>query len=960
MFERKPLAVAIQRVFSGVAIAATAATPAIIQAQDLEEVTVTGSRIAQDPNLVTSSPVTTVNSEEFAFRGVIRVEDLMNDLPAIIPELTANESNGATGSATLDLRGLGSERTLVLTNGHRMGFGDVFALAPDINQIPGGLIERVEVLTGGASTVYGSDAMAGVVNFVMNDDFEGIQVDYQYSAYDTSADSDIAADIAGSGFIFPDDEFNGDSHNIDLIVGVNSPDGKGNVTAYIGYRNVDPVIQGTRDFSACALNGNVGQGCGGSATIPTGLFSDFAGNYYTVSGTDFIPWDFSFYNYAPPNHIQRPDERYTGGLFAHYEVNEHIEGYAEFMFMDDQSNAQIAPSGAFFVTNTISCDNPFMSAQQAATINGLGYACVPGAGDVVPWYIGRRNVEGGFRNDDLGHTAYRSLVGIRGDITDDWSYDVFANFARTKLTEQYNSDLSTTRIIRALDVVDVGGVPTCQSVVDGSDPTCVPWNIFQTGGVTQAALNYIYIDLYSSGRLKQDQYVGFVSGDLTNMGIVSPWADDGMQIVLGGEYRDEYMSYDPDQGYNSGDGAGQGGPTADVFGGNNTTEFFMEAKIPVVQGREWMESLSLDVGYRYSDYEVGGTTDTWKFAGEWTIVDAFKLRGSYSKASRVANLRELYLPNNLSLWGGSDPCAGAAPTQSAAQCANSGVTAAQYGTIPDNPAGQYNQILGGNIDLAPETSDSWTVGAVIVPDDYIPGLTFSVDYWSITVEDAIDNLDAQTTVNQCGLTGDASLCALINRGANGNLWIGSSATSPNVVATNVNIAFYEVSGIDLVGTYSYDVGDYGSLDFTLRGTWIDSAEQQLTPVSPINVCEGTWGNECGRPTPEWKHVFNVNWNTPWNIVGNLGWRYIGSVDEYDLGRYNADSYHYIDMSMSYTPTWIGYGETTFRIGANNLLDQDPPTSGHFNDVSVYGNGNTIPGTWDAMGRNFFIGVTQRF
>lgn len=965
MFQRKPLSLAIQRAMSGVAIAATAASlPTAAQAQDtLEEVIVTGSRIAQDPNLITSSPVTTVQSQELVFRGVIRVEDLINDLPAIIPELTANESNGATGTATLDLRGLGSDRTLVLTNGHRMGFGDVFALAPDINQVPGSLIERVEVLTGGASTTYGSDAMAGVVNFVMRDDFEGVQINYQYSAYNHSQGNDtVQGDIANSGFIQADDSvWDGDAHNIDLIVGVNSPDGKGNITAYIGYREVDPVIQADRDYSVCALNANVGEGCGGSATLPTGLFSDFLGSYYTVQGTNFIPWDFSYYNYAPSNHYQRPDERWTGGLFGHYELNQHVEGYAEFQFMDDYSNAQIAPSGAFFVTNQISCDNPYLSAQQAATINGLGYPCVPGAGDVVPWYIGRRNVEGGFRNDDIEHTSWRSLVGIRGQINDDWSYDAFVNFSRTKLTEQYNNDLSTTRIIRALDVVDVGGVPTCQSVVDGSDPNCVPWNIFQTDGVTQAALNYLYIDLYSKGRLKQNQYVGFLNGDLTNMGMVSPWAEDGVQIVLGGEYRDESMNYDPDQGYNSGDGAGQGGPTADVSGGNSVGEFFMEMKIPIVQGMDWIQSLTADVGYRYSDYSIGGTTDTYKFSGEWTVVDAFKLRGGYSRASRVANIRELFEPRNLSLWSGSDPCAGATPSQTQAQCANSGVTAAQYGSVPDNPAGQYNQISGGNIALIPETSDSFTIGAVVDMGDYIPNLQFSVDYWSIQIEDAIDDLDAQFTINQCGLTGDPAYCTLVNRAStNGNVWIGSSATAPHVVATNVNIGFFEVSGIDLIANYSYDIGEYGSLDFNFRGTWIDKADQQLSPGAAIDHCVGTWGNECGRPTPEWKHVFNTTWNTPWNIVGNMAWRYVGEVDEYDLNRYTADGQHYLDMSLTYTPTWLDIGQTTFQVGANNILDSDPPVSGYFGDLSVYGNGNTVPGTWDALGRYFFIGLSQKF
>src|SRR5690606_30039830 len=207
MSRNTQLSVAVHRAISGLAIATTAvAVPAIAQQAEqpdrqLEEITVTGSRIATDANLLSSSPVSRIEAEELTYRGITRVEDLVNDLPQMTPEFTSNDSNGATGTATLDLRGLGSDRTLVLVNGHRMGFGDPFALAPDINQVPGALIERVEILTGGASSTYGSDAMAGVVNFIMKDDFEGFQLDFQYSGYQHSqGNSGIQQAIDDLGF----------------------------------------------------------------------------------------------------------------------------------------------------------------------------------------------------------------------------------------------------------------------------------------------------------------------------------------------------------------------------------------------------------------------------------------------------------------------------------------------------------------------------------------------------------------------------------------------------------------------------------------------------------------------------------------------------------------------------------------------------------------------------------------
>lgn len=960
MVRKNPLAAAVNRALYGVAAVTTATIPALTQAQDdgapaaLEEITVTGSRIATDANLVTSSPVSTVRPEEIGHRGITRVEDLVNDLPQIVPELTSTESNGATGTATLDLRGLTSVRTLVLTNGHRMGFGDPFALAPDVNQIPGALIERVELLTGGASSTYGSDAVAGVVNFIMKSDFEGFQLDFQVSGYDSGDDNTgVQADIDAAGFE-QGGESSGTSQDINLIVGVNSGDGRGNVTGYMGYRSINAIKHGDRDFSACALSSNSadGTGCGGSATIPTGLFTPFNGvDYFTVAGDQFVPWDYTYYNYGPLNFFQRPDERFTGGAFGHYEIAPALEGYAEFMFMDDQSDAQIAPSGAFFVTSTIPCENPLLSPQQFGVLGCTSTA------DIAPFYIGRRNVEGGPRNQDLRHTSFRSLAGFRGDFGNGWSYDFFANFSRLNYSNVYENDLSITRIGRALDVVDDGmGNPVCRSVVDGSDPACVPWNLFQTGGVTDAAINYLVLPLFANADLDMNQVVGYVAGDLTDYGVVIPTASDGLQVVFGAEYRDESFNFVPDFGYTSGDGAGQGGPIPAVSGELWVKEFFTELKVPIVQDRPGIRSLSLDLRYRFSDYETDVDTDTWNIGGEYTPIDGLMFRGGISRAVRHANISELFTPQALGLWAGTDPCAGAMPELSAAQCANSGVTAAQYGSIPVSPAGQYNRITGGNPDLVPEESDSTTVGFVFTPSGFAEGLTLSVDYWSIEVEDAIaTGIGEEFTIRECGATGDAAFCSLISRGPNGNLWIGGA----NVLSTQVNIGFFDTAGYDVAGTYSMDVGRHG-LDFNLRTTYLDKFDQQPVPGAPTEECAGQWGGSCTRPRPEWKTTFSTNWTPPgqaFRIGASL--RYISAMDEFALDRFTAGSKTYIDMSANWMPDW-GWGNTEFNAGVTNITDNDPPVNGLINNVSVYSNGNTIPGTWDALGRYWFVGFRQGF
>ena len=927
-------------------------------AADVGTIVVTGSRIGTDPNLVTSSPVTTVNAAEITQRGVTRIEDLVNDLPQVVPEFTANDSNGATGTATLDLRGAGSDRTLVLTNGHRMGFGDPFQLAPDVNQVPSALIERVEVLTGGASSTYGSDAVAGVVNFIMKQDFEGFQINYQYAGFQHEQGNDtVQADIDAAGFVqAPDDVTDGSTMTIDLLMGVNSADGRGNVTAYLGYRDINALLQSERDFSACSLDSDTGRGCVGSATSAEGLFTPFDGvNYFTVEGDQFVP-GIPYYNYGPLNYFQRPDERYTGGVFGHYEVSEKFEGYAEFQVMDDRSLAQIAPSGNFFVTTTLNCSNPLLSAQQFATLG-----CTSPA-DVVPWYVGRRNVEGGPRFDDLRHTSYRLLGGMRGNLTENWDYDVFANFSRLVYSETYQNDMSTTRIIRALDVVDDGsGNPVCASVLNGVDPNCVPWNVFEEGGVTQEAIDYLTLPLFSDGSLDQDQFVAFVRGDT---GITLPTATEALQVVIGGEYRDESFEYSPDQGFQSGDGAGQGGAVVPVNGSQNVRELFGELRIPLVQERPLFHHLALDLRYRYSEYSLGPTADTYNIGAEWAPMDGLMFRGGFSRAVRAGNIRELFEPENGGLWSGVDPCGGATPEFSQAQCALTGVLAGQYGSIPLSPAGQYNGLFSGNPELEPEEADSITAGVVFTPE-LLPGFALSVDYWSVEIDKAIDLVDPDFIVRQCGLTGDPIHCDRINRGPNGNLWINPA--NAFVQVSQDNIGFFEAAGIDVFARYRWQLGDGGhSLDFNLRSTFLDKFDQQLAPGGAIDECGGKWGGSCDRPRPEYKHIFTTVWDTPWNLTVVGGWRFVGGVDEFfgaaetpHPDAFNAGDEQYIDLSATWRTEFLG-GETELTAGVTNLLDNDPPVNGRLALVDVYGNGNTIPGTWEALGRYYFIGLTQSY
>ena len=920
--------------------------------QFTEEVVVTGTRIPLDANLISTSPVTTLSAAELSFSGNTRVEDLVNDLPQVVPELTSNDSNGSTGTATLDLRGLGSDRTLVLMNGHRLGFGDPFALAPDINAIPGNLIKRVELLTGGASSTYGSDAVAGVINFIMIDNFEGFQFNIQRSFYKHSNNnSAVQAEITEAGFPqAPDSVTDGGTNNFNLIIGMNSADGRGNVTGYLGYRDIAGIKHSERDYSACALGGSSGTvgACRGSSTTPAGSFRNFVDIdlRLDLNTGDFVDREGESYNYGPLNHFQRPDERYTGGLFGHYEMFPGFEGYTEFSFMDDRSLAQIAPSGTFFNSSVLNCDNPLMSAQQ---LDAIG--CTDPS-DFVTIYIGRRNVEGGPRFDDLQHNSMRSLVGLRGDIGDNWSFDAYANFSRMNFTEVYNNDLSITNIIRALDVIadPVTGEPVCRSVVDGSDPACVPYNVFQPGGSTAEARAYIDLPLFSKADMDQDQLVAFITGDL---GVSLPTADDSIQIVVGAEHRKDKIVFDLDQNYNNGNAAGQGGATADVSGGVSVDEYFAEARIPLVQGRAGIQQLSLDLRYRYSSYNLGINADTWSVGLAWVPVDSVKVRGSATRAIRAPNINELFQPQTIGLWQGTDPCAGPTPTLSEAQCARTGVPAGSYGFVAPSPADQYNGLFGGNPNLDAETSDSFTVGFLVTPENI--DLTLSVDYWLIEVKDAISIVDPEFIINECA-TGNDSLCTLIRRNpTNGNVWVGSGPDAPRVAATDVNIGFFEVAGVDINATYGVDLGNQ-HLDFALRGTALVTWDDQPQPGGVINDCKGVWGGACGRPRPKWKHTFSTQWTTPLSGLDVIGrWRHIGGVDEFSQDRFSASSQNYLDLAVSYLFE-MGGTSTTITAGINNITDKAPPVHGLFN-TAPFSNGNTIPGTWDPLGQYWFIGLT---
>jgi outer membrane receptor protein involved in Fe transport len=660
--------------------------------------------------------------------------------------------------------------------------------------------------------------------------------------------------------------------------------------------------------------------------------------------------------------------------------------------MDDRTRAQIAASGAFlgggpgqppfFGNFAINCDNPLLTPDELTAWCGGSTA----SGDIF-LDIGRRNVESGGRLDDLRHTSFRGVVGMRGDIADGWTYDVYGLYGTSLLAENYQNDLSSSRIGKALNaVVDTrpdsltNGQVVCRVNADANlsndDPACVPWNIFNYNSVTPDQLAYLQIPAVMQGSTTEQVLSASISGDLEQYGIRLPTATDGVAFAVGAEYRSERSELRPDASYQVNDLAGQGAPTLDTIGGFDVKEMFAELRAPLLQDKPLAKTLSFESGYRYSDYNLGFDTNSYKLGLDWAPVDSVRLRGSYQHAVRSPNVQELFLQPRVQLNGTTDPCAGDLtngttsddPTATFEQCALTGVTAAQYGNILANPAGQYNGNVTGNPDLDPEESDTYSYGIVFTPS-FLPNFSVALDYYDIKVEKVIGQVGQDFIIGQC-IAGETQFCGAVHRvPLNGSIWLGSTGFVDDPI---INLGSLQVKGIDLDANYRFDAGSFGGVTLSLVGNYADEFITEPLPGYPKYDCAGLYGSVCGVPLPEWRHKLRTSWMTPWGLDLSLTWRHINKVD---VDGTNPDTgagtpaptdrvlgaRDYIDLSAAYTFTDVGvFAGLTGRLGINNVTDKDPPLLGATNCVSTYCNGNTFPQVYDTLGRYVFIGLTADF
>ena len=951
---------------ASMALGASAAAQDADTDEDLsfEEVVVTGSRIVRR-DLTAPSPISTVDSAEFKFTGAQNVEQVLATLPQTIPGFGGSSNNPGNGTATVNLRGLGSNRTLVLVNGRRYLQSNQSGVV-DLNTIPSSLIERVEVVTGGASAVYGSDALGGVVNFIMKNNFEGLELDGQF---DTTYKGDA------------------NKYNISATVGGNFADGNGNATLYVNYAKRDALFQGDRNFSTYALGegGNpdllpdesfgLGTGLGGfgSSGIPgtrvfggptvdpdgiPGSGDEFTLGRFNQDGSGNVFTNSDRFNYAPDNFLQLPQERWMATAMTHYQINDNVRMYLDATFVSNRVPQELAPTPAFVGSLEVNPDSPFFGADVQAALDGIrsdtdGDGDIDGDDNAFLPFIGRRMVENGSRQSLDTRNGYRILVGFDGEIADGWTYDVSYSYARVDATNLLNNDVSETRFRQAALVTDDGS-----ACIDASNG-CAPLNIFGEGNISQAAIDFINVGAANVTFIETQNLQALVSGslgDLTGAGEVG--------LAIGAEYRKDQSAYRPDEFLSAGDvlGFNAGQPTV---GGYDVYEAFAEMVVPLISDAPMAKNLEMTLAARVSDYSSAGVV--WSYAGGLTYSpsDDISFRGQYQRAVRAPNVAELFGGNANGFPGATDPCSDANNNITAtviALCEAQGVPAGLTGNFTQANT-QIEGIFGGNPDLFEESSDTYTVGAVITPEA-LSGFTMSVDWYDITIDDAVSTLGGgvNNILDICyNQVQDLSsiYCQAITRRSDGNV--------DTVFAGNANIGQIKTSGIDLQWNYTTDV-DFGFfeggsvLGFNFIGTHIlNSSVIPDLAVGDENVCDGQYGNICGRPDP--KYRFNLRStlaNGP--LVLSLNWRWLDGLDDdqifndpnvsrADLPVPSVSAENYFDLSFTYDMN------DTIQLfgGARNILNNKPTFLGDSQQQA-----NTFPETYDAIGTRFFIGSRLRF
>lgn len=975
------------------------ATPVLaeeaVTEEKIEKISVTGSRIKHESAQM-ATPTTIINSDAIAQFGVKNIGDLMNKLPALMDGVGGGNTNfqngGNTNNAGLELanlRGLGVNRTLVLINGRRHVSGGADTAAVDMSMIPVALIERMEIITGGASAIYGADAVTGVVNFIMKKDFEGFELD---ASYGQTAQSD------------------GEKSDLSLSWGSNFDGDKGNFTLSGAYSNQDEIMIKDRDYAnkTHAFATFEGQGIfrdderyqalseeglfyvpnadylfDGNHAAPWGgnfpqmpitqvsgafypIFADdpiqpFGPNGYDTftvdrdSGEtrDFIagmncttvPCDGGDgFRTSESSSLLTPSERVLFNARARYDLSDSHRIFAEAKYGKVESGAS-GQASVFHDDNfgpliPIRADNPFAPEIVVNALNAAGHD------EAALAVVGM-----GVRSTTSRETTQFTFGG-EGDLGD-YSYDFYLQYGQTEGSIK-NQDLLLSSYYQALDAISDGsGNAVCRDQSNG----CIAFNPINNLA-SQEALGFVGVDLLTKEKMQQFVANFAITGELFEL------ESGAVDFVVGMEYRDESVNSTPDaltqttQTLPDGTvvGTGQVGSTSGVNvesysylgitdGSFTVAEVFGETLIPLVEGVTGIESLELELAARYSDHSVTGGDVTWKSGLNWTLMDEVRVRSTYSHAVRAPNINELYAPEEVGAANMVDPCHednlpnGPNPANRAANCAALGM-APDFQSSAD--FGTRGVKTSGNENLSAETADTLTVGIVVQP---VEGLSLAVDYWDMSIDDAITTYSATDVLSNCvdGSNLNQKYCELITRDANNQII--------NVATKSINVANFTASGVDVDANYFLGLSEYGDLNFNIKATYLNERQFQTNIEFPDEIDEQA--GEVG--TPNLRGLFTTVYHLN-NLTLSWTMNYVGESD-FDNnaveGQYpewfdnKVDSYTYHNLNVNF----VASENFALYAGIDNIADKTPPALPNLNAGSLL---------YDAVGRKYYAGVKITF
>lgn len=933
-------------------MAIVVATPAVAQdniapaAEETDEtIVVTGSRVARN-GFDNPTPTTVITSDQIARTGLNDIGDVLLQSPQISVGLGASNDTFQRdiGATFINLRGLGTNRTLVLVNGRRRVSGSREGSQVDVSSIPATMVERVEIITGGASAVYGADAVSGVVNIILKEDYKGFNVTGRTGISQRGDGATYMLSTNGGG-TFSDDK---GSANLGLTYQ------KSEIVRY----TARDYAYGTGALSFVTNPDNTGPADGRPDRIVISNARSIGIPYeptFVIGGQRYI-YDGGLVTYNNPNcyggscvggdygydsrerNLRNPREAFAaiGGLT--YDLAPSITAFVDLEFSYSGTNT----NGQSFFDSSLSLrrDNPTIPTAVTSLMDaaGLQRLAVGYEGEII---YGNKQYEN-------SRYTYTAAGGLRGDIAGRVKWEAFYQYGRRDQKYRIGNTRIESRFFEAVDAIrdPATGEVVCRSTTARA-AGCVPISVFG-GALTDAQKAYF-----------QHTFMRDVTNEQTLVGIQATGKlielpAGAVNVAVGGEYRkDRLRTLDDGFGargllYRTDNGGGSVDASADV------KEAFAEVVVPVLKDVPFFDSLQVEGAARYSSYSTIGSTWAWKLGAEWAPIDALRFRVTRSRSVRAPNIVELFSPDTLGTLNiTSDPCDATQINLQPNRAANCRALGIPVGWVDPADALALPTALGGNPDLRQETSNSWTAGVVLSP---LRGLRLSADYWQIRIDDAIQTLNGNTIVNNCvdSPTLNNAFCPLVRRG--GLPGVSDPYVVSNIDLRQINIGRLDARGIDLAINYNTALDRLvsswdGRLNLTATVTYLDKLEEFVDVNDPTSLLieDGEFDD------PTWRGTLSAAYKQGGL---NLGWnlRYIGksSLDVQRSDEYNGflkvAPRFYNDAFTSYT---VGSG-LTLQLGINNLFDVKPPRT-----PSTY-TGAFDGSLFDNVGRFFYVGFSKNF